>query len=135
MESGRSSGLLLVRPFFHFTPGCGPIHLCTRSEDRGSGPKISIIRRGIKGLQSNQRLIIYGVLTLFDPSVILTWTQHAAIPGNRGNRIPLNYAGFANLVQAPATPELSLVMGMSAVRARSSALFDSLGRACPTLPH
>jgi hypothetical protein len=74
---------------------------------------ISIIRRGIKGLQSNQRLIIYGVLTLFDPSVILTWTQHAAIPGNRGNRIPLNYAGFANLVQAPATPELSLVMGIA----------------------
>jgi hypothetical protein len=49
---------------------------------------------------TNQRRVIHGVLTTVDPSLTLTRTQHSAIPGNRGNKKPLIYAGFANLCNA-----------------------------------
>src|SRR5215210_5232608 len=40
-----------------------------------------------------------------DPSLTLTRTQYPAILGNRGNKKPFAYAGFANLcnVQQPLT--------------------------------
>ncbi len=44
----------------------------------------------------NWRRVIHGVLTLLDPSLTLTRTQYPAIVGNRGNRKPFAYAGFAN---------------------------------------
>ena len=39
-----------------------------------------------------------------DPSLTLTRTQHPAITGNRGNRIPLIYAEFANPCNAQKRP-------------------------------
>jgi hypothetical protein len=47
-------------------------------------------------LRRNRRCVIHGVVTRFDPSLTLTRIQYSAIPGKRGNRSPLIYAGFAN---------------------------------------
>ncbi len=48
-----------------------------------------------EGLRRKQRRVIYGVLTLLDPSLTLTRMQNPAMVGNTGNRKPPVYAGFA----------------------------------------
>src|SRR5215210_3983756 len=55
------------------------------------------------------RRAIHGLPTPNDPSLTLTRTQHAAIPGNRGNKRSLTYAGFASLCNAQQ-PLSTLVM-------------------------
>src|SRR5215216_7023444 len=50
--------------------------------------------------EGNGRRAIHGLLTTLDPSLTLTRTQHAAIPGNRGNKRSLIHAGFAILCKA-----------------------------------
>jgi hypothetical protein len=51
--------------------------------------------------EGNGRLVIHGLLTTLDPSLILTRTQYPAIVGKTGNRKPFAYAGFAN----PCNPQ------------------------------
>src|SRR5215203_1416637 len=50
--------------------------------------------------EGNGRRAIHGLLTTLDPSLTLTRTQHAAIPGNRRNKRSLIHAGFAILCKA-----------------------------------
>src|ERR671910_2443214 len=52
------------------------------------------------GLRRNGRCVIHGVLTRFDPNLTLTRTQYPAIVGNRENKKPLIYAGFASVCNA-----------------------------------
>src|SRR5215204_1340242 len=77
-------------------------------------------------LATQPRRAIHGFPAPHDPSLTLTRTQHAAIPGNRRNERSLIYAGFAHLCnpqQPSATTGRTLVMSRKAVRVRSSALF------------
>jgi hypothetical protein len=44
--------------------------------------------------------VIHGVLTRFDPSLTLTRTRYSAIPGHRGNKKLVTYAGVPILCNA-----------------------------------
>jgi hypothetical protein len=99
----------------------GPIEHRRR---RGERSDYFRVKPGALDAMVRQRAI-HGVLTPLDPSLTLTRTQHRAIVGNRGNRRPLIYAGYASPckpLQRSATPDRTLVMCRSAVRVRSSAL-------------
>src|ERR671913_1275332 len=56
-------------------------------------------------LATEPRRAIHGLPAPNDPSLTLTRTHHAAIPGNRGNRRSLICAGFAHpcIPQQPLT--------------------------------
>jgi hypothetical protein len=55
-------------------------------------------------LATEPRRAIHGLPAPNDPSLTLTRTQHAAIPGNRRNKRSLIYAGYAN----PCNPQQPL---------------------------
>ena len=56
---------------------------------------MSIIGHDSKNLKVAKEPVTH-YLRCADPSLTLTRTQHPAIVGNAGNRIPFVYAGFAD---------------------------------------